>query len=141
MSQGIQFTPEQIAALKALLAASIPASASAPAQPKPNPLAGILGASWKTALSGIVTVLAGFVQFAHQPPFSIAMPPLLLATAQFVMLGGVGAGFFFAKDAHVTGGSIVQPGIAVANPETVTRLAEHAGLPVAPSVDPGKVAA
>ena len=137
MSQDIQFTHEQIAAFKALLA-SIPASTPAPAQPKPNPIAGILGASWKTALSGIVTVLAGFVQFAHQPPFSIAMPPLLLATAQFVMLGGVGAGFLFAKDAHVTGGSIVQPGIAVANPETVARLANHA--PVVPVAEPERVA-
>ena len=95
-----------------------------------------LGASWKTTASGIVTVAAGFVQFAHQAPMNIAMPPLLLAAAQYMMLGGIGAGLLFAKDNDVTGGDRPQTGmVAVADPVAAAKVAEVVLAP-APSATP-----
>lgn len=112
-----KLTPEQIAALQAAFGTPTPAAS----QPKTG--IPFNTASWKTTLSGAVALVAGFIQFAHQPPMNIAMPPLLVAAAQYLMLAGIGAGFAFSKDFNVTGGTIAQPGIAVADPEVVNRIA------------------
>ena len=82
-----------------------------------------IGANQKTTVSAAISAAAAFVMFASQPPFSIHFPTWVTAMAMFLMVGGLASLGVNAKDSNVTGGSVVQPGIAVADPATVARLA------------------
>jgi hypothetical protein len=91
----------------------------------------IIGANQKTTISAGISAAASFVMFASQPPLSIQFPQWMTAVAMFAMVGGLAALGINAKDSNVTGGSVVQPGIPVADPDTVAHLAVVAATPLA----------
>jgi len=82
-----------------------------------------IGANQKTTVSAVISAAAAFVMFASQPPFSIHFPTWVSAMAMFLMVGGLASLGVNAKDSNVTGGSVVQPGIAVADPAEVAKFA------------------
>jgi hypothetical protein len=115
-----------------------------------------LGASWKTSASGIsggastlLLLFAGFVTFASGAPYHIVFPGWVQALAGFVgITGGLGLAGSMAslglssKDSNVTGGSVVQPGVPVADAAKVARMPEPTpplsrNVPPAPVMLPG----
>ena len=73
-----------------------------------------MGKSWKSTVSAVISVAGLFVIFASGAPYNVHFPVWLSALADFMALGGLAGLGINAKDAQVTGGSIVQPGVPVA---------------------------
>lgn len=53
--------------------------------------------NWKTSIVGLALIIAGIVVFVQTKDYTQAGAAIL-----------VGAGFFFAKDNNVTGGTVAQ---------------------------------
>lgn len=83
-----------------------------------------LPTSWKTYLSGIIAAAPTFVLWAPTVYPTIHFPPMVMAIAAFVQMGGIVAMGRNAKDYNVTGGTIGQPStpsaLTVANQEAST---------------------
>src|ERR1017187_7846366 len=61
--------------------------------------------SWKTNVAAVVTFVAGFILIN---PALFVKWPIVYELAKYVGVGGVGVGFFSAKDSNVTGGTVLQ---------------------------------
>ena len=87
-----------------------------------------IGPNQRTTISAAISAAASFVMFSSQPPFSIHFPQWVSALAMFLMVGGLASLGVNAKDSNVTGGSVVQPGVPVADAAKVARMPEPAAM-------------
>lgn len=61
--------------------------------------------NWKTTISSIVSAAGMFTLFASAPPYSLHFPPVIMALAGFMAIGGLAALGIAGKDSDVTGGT------------------------------------
>jgi len=77
-----------------------------------------------------------FISFSANPPFNVQYPPMVMALAAFMAIGGLQAFGVLAKGREVTGGTVSQPGIPVAPvPEQPVVVVAASSLPASTIVE------